>query len=233
MDQLGCKRYCCRRMIMTHVDLIEKLLKYVFFLRIDDLGPHKRYEDRFGRLTILIDTIPPNETRRRRQWAKWVTLRSAGVLHLDGNHERLHTWRIGEGVGGSWAWSPSKRITSQKNQDHFSPSVPIQPGIIPCTVPSVVIYAPSYLIFVPERYFSVSVLGLCASGTHFSSHGPEPRALDHTPPFESATTLKSCWNLLIIRFDGPDQHANMPTPGKTCLLLIFDRVVGAYASACA
>lgn len=29
MDQLGCKRYCCRRMIMTHVDLIEKLLKCV------------------------------------------------------------------------------------------------------------------------------------------------------------------------------------------------------------
>lgn len=29
MDKLGCKRYCCRRMIMTHVDLIEKLLKWV------------------------------------------------------------------------------------------------------------------------------------------------------------------------------------------------------------
>ena len=29
MDQLGCKRYCCRRMLMTHVDLIEKLLQYV------------------------------------------------------------------------------------------------------------------------------------------------------------------------------------------------------------
>ncbi|KAK5663515.1 hypothetical protein OQA88_3945 [Cercophora sp. LCS_1] len=28
MDKLGCKRYCCRRMVMTHVDLIEKLLKY-------------------------------------------------------------------------------------------------------------------------------------------------------------------------------------------------------------
>jgi DNA-directed RNA polymerase subunit N (RpoN/RPB10) len=33
MDQLGCKRYCCRRMIMTHVDLIEKLLKYVLLLQ--------------------------------------------------------------------------------------------------------------------------------------------------------------------------------------------------------
>ena len=29
MDQLGCRRYCCRRMVMTHVDLIEKLLRLV------------------------------------------------------------------------------------------------------------------------------------------------------------------------------------------------------------
>lgn len=33
MDELGLKRYCCRRMVMTHVDLIEKLLKYEFTAR--------------------------------------------------------------------------------------------------------------------------------------------------------------------------------------------------------
>ncbi|KAL0486485.1 DNA-directed RNA polymerases I, II, and III subunit RPABC5 [Acrasis kona] len=28
LDSLGLKRYCCRRMMLTHVDLIEKLLLY-------------------------------------------------------------------------------------------------------------------------------------------------------------------------------------------------------------
>jgi DNA-directed RNA polymerase I, II, and III subunit RPABC5 len=28
LDELGLKRYCCRRMILTHVDLISKLLNY-------------------------------------------------------------------------------------------------------------------------------------------------------------------------------------------------------------
>jgi DNA-directed RNA polymerase subunit N (RpoN/RPB10) len=27
-EQLGLKRYCCRRMLLTHVDLIEKLMGY-------------------------------------------------------------------------------------------------------------------------------------------------------------------------------------------------------------
>jgi DNA-directed RNA polymerase I, II, and III subunit RPABC5 len=28
LDALELKRYCCRRMVLTHVDLIEKLLHY-------------------------------------------------------------------------------------------------------------------------------------------------------------------------------------------------------------
>lgn len=28
LDALELKRYCCRRMVLTHVDLIEKLLQY-------------------------------------------------------------------------------------------------------------------------------------------------------------------------------------------------------------
>lgn len=28
LDMLGLRRYCCRRMLLTHVDLIEKLLSY-------------------------------------------------------------------------------------------------------------------------------------------------------------------------------------------------------------
>ncbi|CBX99967.1 DNA-directed RNA polymerase II subunit L [Plenodomus biglobosus] len=28
LDAVGLQRYCCRRMVLTHVDLIEKLLKY-------------------------------------------------------------------------------------------------------------------------------------------------------------------------------------------------------------
>lgn len=34
LDKLGLHRYCCRRMVLTHVDLIETLLKYSSMLMI-------------------------------------------------------------------------------------------------------------------------------------------------------------------------------------------------------
>ncbi|KAG8753596.1 DNA-directed RNA polymerase II subunit L [Serendipita sp. 396] len=37
LTELGLHRYCCRRMVLTHVDLIEKLLKY---------NPNERSKDK-------------------------------------------------------------------------------------------------------------------------------------------------------------------------------------------
>lgn len=36
LDALKLTRYCCRRMVLTHVDLIEKLLCYNTLERADD-----------------------------------------------------------------------------------------------------------------------------------------------------------------------------------------------------
>jgi DNA-directed RNA polymerase I, II, and III subunit RPABC5 len=35
MNKLGLKRYCCRRMVLTHVNLIDKLLAYHTFTQKD------------------------------------------------------------------------------------------------------------------------------------------------------------------------------------------------------
>jgi DNA-directed RNA polymerase I, II, and III subunit RPABC5 len=40
LDSLGLKRYCCRRMMLTHVDLIEKLLLYNTLERKDEHADH-------------------------------------------------------------------------------------------------------------------------------------------------------------------------------------------------
>jgi hypothetical protein len=75
MDQLGCKRYCCRRMIMTHVDLIEKLLKYATSIQWQLL-----YYGRLRLLTAEIDTILRSETRRKLPWLeKGLALHGTGV----------------------------------------------------------------------------------------------------------------------------------------------------------
>lgn len=42
MNELGLKRYCCRRMIFTHVDLIEKLLAYHTFQKKDDAAAGRK-----------------------------------------------------------------------------------------------------------------------------------------------------------------------------------------------
>jgi DNA-directed RNA polymerase I, II, and III subunit RPABC5 len=38
LDILGMKRYCCRRMLISHVDLIEKLLEYNIYQRAGNQG---------------------------------------------------------------------------------------------------------------------------------------------------------------------------------------------------
>lgn len=49
LDDLGLKRYCCRRMIITHVEIIDEILK-LYQSRKDDperfmLSPHRKRDD--------------------------------------------------------------------------------------------------------------------------------------------------------------------------------------------
>ncbi|KAF3083730.1 DNA-directed RNA polymerase II subunit L [Orbilia oligospora] len=59
MDQLGCKRYCCRRMIMTHVDLIEKLLRLIspFPLLLYPALPCSGSSDGSGSIGVVPDQV--------------------------------------------------------------------------------------------------------------------------------------------------------------------------------
>jgi hypothetical protein len=47
------------------------------------------------------------------------TLRGTGVGYLEWKYERLHKWRIGEGVGGSWAWSQRQKDQIPKFKTAF------------------------------------------------------------------------------------------------------------------
>ena len=38
LDQLGLKKYCCRRMLLTHVNLIDKVLQYRDSFTGDKIG---------------------------------------------------------------------------------------------------------------------------------------------------------------------------------------------------
>ncbi|KAK4530247.1 hypothetical protein CCYA_CCYA03G1104 [Cyanidiococcus yangmingshanensis] len=51
LDALGLKRYCCRRMLLSHVDLIEKSLRYAWH--------DKRHEGLEGDLAGAASSLPP------------------------------------------------------------------------------------------------------------------------------------------------------------------------------
>ena len=56
LDELGLTRYCCRRMLLTHVDLIEKLLRYVLSWPRCNLGTWKESDSRGESGTLMSGT---------------------------------------------------------------------------------------------------------------------------------------------------------------------------------
>lgn len=66
LDALGLTRYCCRRMLMTHVDLIEKLLNYNTL----SVGTVKRGEHACvffsflpcANLALILSSLPPSHS---------------------------------------------------------------------------------------------------------------------------------------------------------------------------
>jgi hypothetical protein len=86
MDKLGLTRYCCRRMLMTHVDLIEKLLRYapLYLLSLcltntpHQLQPQRARHHQTARL--LTNQYLYLHTTIRRSWALFQSMESWVVL---------------------------------------------------------------------------------------------------------------------------------------------------------
>jgi hypothetical protein len=91
MDKLGLTRYCCRRMLMTHVDLIEKLLRYapLYLLSLcltntpHQLQPQRARHHQTARLnslSLLTNQYLYLHTTIRRSWALFQSMESWVVL---------------------------------------------------------------------------------------------------------------------------------------------------------
>jgi hypothetical protein len=72
--------------------------------------------------------------------------------------------------------------------------------------------------YLSQRKVFLSLCPLCAPGTHSHSLVIAPSTLneDHTPPFDVSHEAKILLELLVGHLHGQDQHANIPTSGKTC-----------------
>ena len=80
MDQLELRRYCCRRMVMTHVDLIEKLLKYDSYVTIAFVTGGLQNADTIRRRGRLLGKS--GDGRCDKYHSTW-RFRNGGIILLD------------------------------------------------------------------------------------------------------------------------------------------------------